>query len=113
RRWPVVSRSRASTIGRNPRAALLPPPVARAAAGGGEASTPLPTSTRQGSERFTVHLPVTLVDRLRDAVYWTPGLTLSRMAETAFDAALRDLEAERGTPYPPRRGELRAGRPIA
>jgi len=109
----VVPRSRASTIGHNPLDTLLPTPAARDDAGAGEASTPLPTSTRQGSERFTVHLPVALVDRLRDAVYWTPGLTLSGLAETAFDAALRDLEAERGTPFPPRRGELRAGRPIA
>lgn len=62
-------------------------------------------------QRFTVHLPEALVERLRLAVYWTPGLTLSDMAEKALASAADKLEKERGEAFPDTRGSIR-GRPV-
>lgn len=53
-----------------------------------------------------------LINRVRDAVYWTPGLTLTVLAEAALNKKLKRLEPERGDPFPPRREPLKAGRPI-
>lgn len=63
-------------------------------------------------ERLTVHLPVELIERVKNAVYWTPGLTLAGLAEEALAAAVERLEHERGEPFPPRKSELKGGRPL-
>lgn len=63
-------------------------------------------------ERLTVHLPVDLIERVKNAVYWTPGLTLAGLAEEAFTAAVERLERKRGEPFPPRKSELKGGRPL-
>jgi hypothetical protein len=63
-------------------------------------------------ERLTVHLPVDLIDRLKNAVYWTPGLTLAGLAEEVFQEAVERIEKERGEPFPPRKRELTGGRPL-
>nr|BAL59202.1 hypothetical conserved protein [Candidatus Acetothermum autotrophicum] len=88
------------TIGTNPLDVVIP--TRR------EAKSP----TRVVKERLTVHLPVDLIDRIKNAVYWTPGLTLARLAEEALTAAVARLERERGEPFPPRRSELTGGRPL-
>ncbi len=67
---------------------------------------------RSGKERLTVHVPRDVVERVKNAVYWTPGLTLARLSETALLAEVERLEQERGGAYPPRTEELRGGRPM-
>jgi len=62
-------------------------------------------------ERLTVHLPIDVIARLKDAVYWTPGLTLAGLAESALSKAVDKLEKQRGEPFPPREAELTGGRP--
>lgn len=61
---------------------------------------------------FTVKIDEELIERMRDAVYWTPGKTLNGFAEFALRAALDHIEKERGKPYPPRQAALRTGRQI-
>ena len=63
-------------------------------------------------ERLTVKLPTSLVERCRTAVYYTPGLTLVRLAAAALTQELERLEREHGQPFPARRGPLRTGRPV-
>ena len=63
-------------------------------------------------ERCTLRLSRDLMDKLRDAVYWTPGLTLGALAEDALRSCIRDIEQSRGEPFPPRAGNLRPGRPV-
>lgn len=90
------------TIGTNPLDAVIPPqPLAEA-----------PPKKKIIKERLTVHLPVELIERVKNAVYWTPGLTLAGLAEEAFTAVVERLERERGGPFPPRRAELKGGRPL-
>lgn len=64
------------------------------------------------TERLTLHLSSKLVDRIRNAVYWTPGLTIAELAETALSESIDQLEAERGEAFVARGSELKRGRPI-
>ncbi len=59
-----------------------------------------------------MHLSVDLIDRVKNAVYWTPGLTLAGLAEDALSKAVERLERERKEPFPPRKAELKGGRPL-
>jgi len=61
--------------------------------------------------RLTVNLPSPLIEQMRDAVYWTPGLTLAWMVARALRASLADLETIHQGPFPRRLKPLRAGRP--
>ena len=104
-----------TTIGTNPLDGVIPVP----APGGDGISYPTPADPAAGAgaarvikERLTVHLPVDQLDRVKNAVYWTPGLTLAALTERALAEAMIQLEAERGALYPPRREELKGGRPL-
>ena len=112
-----------STIGLNPLDAVVPkaeptpvaqeePKPAAPRKPKRRVPAPAPASDRTEKQRLTVHVPVHLIDRLKNAVYWTPGLTLAGLAEDAFDRALKSLEKEQGGPFPQRDQELRGGRPL-
>jgi hypothetical protein len=60
---------------------------------------------------LTVSLPGDLVDRLRDAVYWSPDLKLAWLIVQSLRVSLADLETARQGPFPKRIMALRAGRP--
>ncbi len=47
-------------------------------------------------ERLTAQLPQEVMERVRNAVYWTPGLTIAGMATQALEQFLDQIEAERG-----------------
>ena len=68
--------------------------------------------SRVAKERLTVHLPVELIDRVKNIVYWTPGLTLARLAAEALTKEVEKREKERGEPFPHRAEELKGGRPL-
>jgi hypothetical protein len=61
--------------------------------------------------RLTVSLPRDLVDRLRDAVYWSPSLTLAWLITQSLGTSLAEMESLRQGPFPKRTKALRAGRP--
>jgi hypothetical protein len=67
---------------------------------------------RIAKERLTIHLPIDLIDRIKNAVYWTPGLTLASLGEEAFKKILEEMEKEHGGSFPPRKQELKGGRPM-
>lgn len=64
--------------------------------------------------RFSTELHPAIQERLRNAVYWTPGATVAGMLEDALTAYLDRLEDEQrdGVPFPPRSAALRSGRPL-
>ncbi len=103
------------TIGENPLDSIIPPREEPAAA-----PPPSPRKARPvpqgppsgGKERLTVHLRGEVIERARNAVFWTPGLTLAGLAESAFLKALEKLEKENGGPFPPRKENLKGGRPM-
>ena len=61
--------------------------------------------------RLTVSLPSDLVDRLRDAVYWSPSLTLAWLIAQSLRIALTEMESLHQGPFPKRMKRLRTGRP--
>jgi hypothetical protein len=66
----------------------------------------------QARDRLTLHMPASLVDRARNAVYWTPGLTMTELVTSALTEALDRMHKKRGEPFPVRKGSLRIGRPL-
>ena len=69
-------------------------------------------SATPARQRLAVQLPSDLVEKARDAVYWTPGMTLNRLAQIALSHTLECMESLRGVPFPPRSGNLPAGRQV-
>jgi hypothetical protein len=61
--------------------------------------------------RLTVSLPGDLVERIRDAVYWSPSLTLAWLIAQSLRTSLAEMESLRQCPFPKRTKALRAGRP--
>ena len=61
--------------------------------------------------RLTVSLPGDLVDRLRNAVYWTPSLKLSWLIAESLRTSLTEMESLQQGPFPQRKNPLRVGRP--
>lgn len=62
-------------------------------------------------ERLTVKLPRQVIDRLRDAVYYTEGITMTSVLEECILDHIELLERERGSAFPKRSGDLKPGRP--
>jgi hypothetical protein len=68
---------------------------------------------RATKERVTFQLPVTLIEKARDVVFFSPGLTMASFMEDALVAQLKRAEKKRGEPFPSRAGAaLRSGRPV-
>jgi hypothetical protein len=63
-------------------------------------------------QKLTVHLRPDLAERVKNAAYWNPRLTIASIAEMGIFHALELIEKEHGGPYPPREEELRGGRPM-
>jgi len=78
----------------------------------GESSLPQQKQKPPRKQRITVQISVDIIERLKNAVYWTPGLTLASLAEEAFSKAVDQLEEEKKAPFPKRKEELKTGRPI-
>lgn len=94
--------ARKSTIGTNPLDSVIPDRRADPQAA--------PAPARK--EQTTFQLPADLLDRARNAVFWTPGASLAGLMEEALAKHLDSLERAHGKPFPPRRGSLKTGRPI-
>lgn len=62
-------------------------------------------------ERLTVKLPRRILDRLRNAVYYTPKLTVAGLIEKAITLFVDRMEHDRGETFPRRKSDLRPGRP--
>lgn len=110
---------KASTIKNDPFADLIPDRNGEQAnedVAPGEAK-PQPTQEPEhvaGSkkEKITVHLTHDLIERVKNAAYWNPELTIAGIAEIGVLYAIEKVEQENGGPYPPRKSELKGGRPI-
>ena len=100
------------TIGDNPLDAVVPDHRTMQRPTPPEPASLAMAFSRISKERLTVHLPIKLIDRVKNAVYWTPGLTLAGLAEEAFAKLVDKLEKERREPFPPRKAELKGGRPL-
>ena len=76
-------------------------------------TSPAQSTRRRTVERrrLTVSLPLDLLERSRNTVYWTKGLTLASLLEQALVHSLDQREGLNGQPFPKRLEELKGGRP--
>ena len=78
---------------------------------GGEPDLAATKPNKPKTVRATFHMPETLVEEVRDACYWVPGLTIAAFATDALSEALEKLKAEKG-PFEKRPESFKGGRPI-
>ena len=95
-----------STIGSNPLDAVVP--MGRPEPAIEEPSAP-PAAPR---ERVTIALPADLMERARNAVYWTPGATLAGLVEEALEVELAKREEASGGVFKTRNSRLKPGRRV-
>ena len=101
------------TIGETPWDTVVPPKEEPKATKKKAPAAVSPEPTRRaGKERLTVHLSVDVIERAKNAVFWSPGLTLAGLAENALRKALEALEKANGGPFASRKAELKGGRPL-
>lgn len=70
-----------------------------------------PTGGRLRKQRVTITLSVDLLERLRNAVYWTGHGTLARLITEALDVSVSQMEESNGGEFPQRLAPLKRGRP--
>jgi hypothetical protein len=73
-------------------------------------ATPSPLS-KSRKQRVTITLPHSLLERLRNAVYWTGHGPLARLISEALDDAVTHMEQTNGQAFPRRLAPLKRGRP--
>ena len=70
-----------------------------------------PRMSRTRKQRVTITLPLSLLERLRNAVYWTGHGPLARLIADALDDAVTHMEQDNGQAFPQRLAPLKRGRP--
>lgn len=55
---------------------------------------------------FCTRIDPELIERMRNIVYWTPGLSLADLIEQSLEICITSLEEQRGSPFPERDGKL-------
>lgn len=102
------------TIGTNPLDAVVPDLTQQKPASKSRKSSASSGEKprRPVKERLTIHIPVPLIERAKNTVYWTPGLTLADLGEQALEALVSEFEKKNGGPFEQRPHELRGGRPL-
>jgi hypothetical protein len=105
-----------STIGKDPFETLIPDRIAEQGAEVIEHPAAnreeKPEKKVQKKEKLTVHLTHDLIERVKNAAYWDPRLTIASIAELGIKYAIEEVEKAHGGPYPQRESELKGGRPI-
>ena len=68
-------------------------------------------TSRPRKQRVTITLPLSLLERLRNAVYWTGHGPLAQLISEALDEAVTHMEKANGQSFPQRLAPLNRGRP--
>ena len=75
------------------------------------AAVPSSRLSKPRKQRVTITLPLTLLERLRNAVYWTGHGPLAQLISDALDEAVSHMERVNGQAFPQRLAPLKRGRP--
>lgn len=119
------------TIGQNPLDTLLTPSESKESLKKKKTPskvqrTAVPDSNDNVKQRLTVQISAEILERAKNSVYWTRGLTLAQFTEQALEKAIVSLEKgstifndetgealkAKGESFPQRREELKSGRPV-
>lgn len=71
---------------------------------------PLLPSPPSQNQRVTVSLPTPLIERLRNAVYWTEDLPMASLVTEAIEDIVTQMEETNGGAFPQRVSPLKRGR---
>lgn len=84
-----------------------------------------PQSKTNNKQRLTVQISENIIERAKNAVYWTIGLTLAQLTEEGLEKSIKSLEKssviydntgkplkEKGDTFPNRKENLKSGRPV-
>lgn len=104
-----------ATIKNDPFSMVIPmhedlPDEGASSAGPQEQESKRPPAFRR--RKLTVNLRPDLIERVKNAAYWNPKLTITSIAEMGIFHAIEQIEKENDGPYPLRDDELHGGRPI-
>lgn len=62
--------------------------------------------------RISAEISGDIAERIKNAVYWTPGMTMAGFIEESLAKAIEQLEEEKGEKFPQRERNLVGGRPM-
>lgn len=99
--------SRKTTIGVSPLDAVIQKKSAAIASNAAKEA-----AKAEEKERVTFHLAKSTIDRVRNAVFYTPGLTMAALTEDALSEYIDKLEKKQGEPFKHRTGQVKTGRPV-
>lgn len=69
-------------------------------------------AAKQAKANYTASVDLEILERVRDAAFFVPGLTVSEVFSEGARLYLAKLEKERGEPIPQRSGQqVKTGRP--
>ena len=71
---------------------------------------PLQPSPSLQNQRVTISLPMPLIERLRNAVYWTEDLPMAGLVAEAIKDIVTQMEEANGGAFPQRVSPLKRGR---
>lgn len=71
---------------------------------------PVMSSRPSPKQKITLSLPTSLIERLRNAVYWTGERPLAGLVEEALETLVAEMEEVNREAFPPRLSPLKAGR---
>lgn len=66
----------------------------------------------KNKERLTFLFSIDVVEKLRDAAFWSPGETMAGIVDRAIRTELANMEKKRGGPFPERSANVKVGRPV-
>lgn len=69
-------------------------------------------SIRLKRVRISAEISGNVADRIKNAVYWTPGMTMAGFIEESLAKAIDELEEGKGEKFPKRERNLVGGRPM-
>ena len=80
-----------------------------------EKETKQETSQKLGKSkrvRISAEISEDVAERIKNAVYWTPGMTMAGFIEKSLAKGIENLEEEKGEKFPKRERKLVGGRPM-
>lgn len=108
-----MAKTKRGGLGENPLDLLVPSKKGGRSGGVVEVERPRRVvKVAKVKDRFTLHLPTDLMDRAKNAAFWTPGLTLAALAETGIRAEVERMEKKAGGPFKSRGAGKLGGRPL-
>lgn len=99
--------SRVSTMERDPFASVIPEYAEKVTS-----KSPAPVNGGGRRGKLSVALDADLINRVKNAAYWNPRLTIAKIAEHGIKKAIEEIENENGGRYKQRESSLKSGYPM-